>query len=256
MPIHDWTKVDAGWFHDFHQTWSIEIKRVLNCGILPEGVFAFIEQKTEYGRKRIPRRKPDEPRRFEPDVLALQISEVDFSQHHGGTMVVDRPQTRLVQHVETDQEHYARRANRISIHKGKDRVVAVVEIVSPGHKHSKRAFEKFLGKTTKFLDQGIHVLLLDLFPPTPRDPQGVHHADWDRYSDEIAAFSREKPLTLVGYSAGEELQAFIEPVAMGDALPLMPLFITPEKHVKVPLEESYMAAWDNTSLPVKQKFEA
>ncbi len=25
MPIHDWTRVDAGTFHDFHQGWTIEI---------------------------------------------------------------------------------------------------------------------------------------------------------------------------------------------------------------------------------------
>jgi hypothetical protein len=30
MPIHDWTRVDAGIFHDFHQTWMPEIKRALN----------------------------------------------------------------------------------------------------------------------------------------------------------------------------------------------------------------------------------
>ena len=26
MPIHDWSRVDAGIFHDFHQAWTIEIR--------------------------------------------------------------------------------------------------------------------------------------------------------------------------------------------------------------------------------------
>jgi hypothetical protein len=27
MPIHDWTRVDAGLFHDFRQDWTIELRR-------------------------------------------------------------------------------------------------------------------------------------------------------------------------------------------------------------------------------------
>ena len=27
MPMHDWTRVDAGKYHDFHHEWISEIKR-------------------------------------------------------------------------------------------------------------------------------------------------------------------------------------------------------------------------------------
>ena len=30
MPVHDWTRVDAGLFHHFHQDWTIELCRSLN----------------------------------------------------------------------------------------------------------------------------------------------------------------------------------------------------------------------------------
>jgi hypothetical protein len=30
MPLHDWTRVEAGVFHDFHATWIPEIKKRLN----------------------------------------------------------------------------------------------------------------------------------------------------------------------------------------------------------------------------------
>ncbi len=35
MPIHDWTRVDAGLFHDFHQSWSIALRTsgLLSCTI-------------------------------------------------------------------------------------------------------------------------------------------------------------------------------------------------------------------------------
>jgi hypothetical protein len=32
MPIHDWTRVTARIFHDFHSSWIIEIKRALKQG--------------------------------------------------------------------------------------------------------------------------------------------------------------------------------------------------------------------------------
>lgn len=42
MPIHDWTRVRAGVFHDFHQEWAVSIKRALNGGILPPGYYAML----------------------------------------------------------------------------------------------------------------------------------------------------------------------------------------------------------------------
>src|ERR1700751_1643016 len=44
MPIHDWTRVDAGLFHDFHQDWTIELRRALNAGRLPPGYVALVDQ--------------------------------------------------------------------------------------------------------------------------------------------------------------------------------------------------------------------
>ena len=45
MPIHDWTRVRANRFHDFHQTWTVAICNNLNAGRLPPGYFAMVEQK-------------------------------------------------------------------------------------------------------------------------------------------------------------------------------------------------------------------
>src|SRR5436309_163124 len=44
MPIHDWTRVDAGIFHHFHHGWIEEIARALNAGLLPEDHYAMAEQ--------------------------------------------------------------------------------------------------------------------------------------------------------------------------------------------------------------------
>ncbi len=46
MPIHDWTRVDAGIFHAFHHSWIEEISRSLNRGLLPTEYYALAEQIT------------------------------------------------------------------------------------------------------------------------------------------------------------------------------------------------------------------
>jgi hypothetical protein len=48
MPIHDWSRIPAGLFHDFHQTWCIHLKVALNSGILPSGLSALVEQRAGY----------------------------------------------------------------------------------------------------------------------------------------------------------------------------------------------------------------
>lgn len=45
MPIHDWSRIQSGLFHHFHQHWSIEITRALNCGNLHNGLSALVEQR-------------------------------------------------------------------------------------------------------------------------------------------------------------------------------------------------------------------
>ena len=46
MPIHDWTRIEAGIFHDFHHEWISSIKRALNSGLLPPDFYAMAEQVT------------------------------------------------------------------------------------------------------------------------------------------------------------------------------------------------------------------
>ncbi len=46
MPIHDWTRLEPGDFHDFHQCWVVEIRNALNGGLLPPEYMAMTEQVT------------------------------------------------------------------------------------------------------------------------------------------------------------------------------------------------------------------
>jgi hypothetical protein len=63
------------------------------------------------------------------------------------------------------------------IHHASDpRIVAVIEVVSPGNQNSRHGLRSFAEKVAELLRGGIHMLIADLFPPGPRDPQGIHKA--------------------------------------------------------------------------------
>ncbi len=57
--------------------------------------------------------------------------------------------------------------------------------------------------------------------------------------------NRERPLTVVSYIGGAVVEAFVEHFAVGRPIPQMPLFLTRENYVRVPLEAAYMAAWED-----------
>jgi len=236
MPIHDWTRVSAGTFHDFHTTWLVELKRVLNDGVLPPDFYALAEQFAGG---------------LGPDVLTLDAAPPgpngagasDPSSGGGVAVRVAPPKVRFTDFVELG--HYTRKRKTIVIrHSSGDRVVAMVEILSPGNKASRHALRAFVAKAEEVLRAGVHLLLVDLFPPGPRDPQGIHAAFWSEITDHNFVLPPDKPLTLAAYAAGDVLTAYVEPVAVGDALPDMPLFLTPDEYVPTPLESAYRRAWD------------
>jgi hypothetical protein len=124
-------------------------------------------------------------------------------------------------------------------------VIAICEIVSPGNRRTQPALQSFVDKAVFILRSGIHLVVLDLFPPGPCDPQGIHRAIWDEISDNDFVLPADKPLALVSYIGGPVPEALIEPTAVGAALPEMPLFLTPEVYIRLPLEATYESAWEN-----------
>jgi hypothetical protein len=99
-------------------------------------------------------------------------------------------------------------------------------------------------KAVDFLRGGIHLLIIDLFPPTPRDPRGIHAAIWSEIMDHDFTPPEGEPLTLVAYRAADLKQAYIEPTAVGRPLVDMPLFLDPGLYVPVPLEKTYQSAFE------------
>jgi hypothetical protein len=237
MPIHDWTRVDAGLFHHFHQSWTVALPNALNSGVLPSDYFALVEQNI---------RGPV------PDVLTLQLApNVEKPSNGPGGLAVATapPRARLIQRAEADI--YAVKANRVTVRHRHGEVVAVIEIISPGNKASGAELHAFVQKAVELIRQGIHLLVVDLFPPGKRDPQGIHKAIWDEFNEEEINPPPDKPLTLVSYDAGPPRVAYVEWVGVGDVLPAMSIFLKPGIYVPAPLEATYQTAW--ATFPVQLK---
>jgi hypothetical protein len=227
MPMHDWTRVEAGIFHAFHHRWISALGDALNGGKLPAEYYALPEQIAAG---------------FGPDVLTLQSPLSDGAIAASSTALQTRPQSRFT--AQTDSEFYRRKKSSIVVrHVSGDRIVAMIEIVSPGNKSNRHAFRAFVDKACELLEHRIHLLIVDPFPPGPRDPHGIHAAIWEQVEDDTFRPPADQPLTVVAYECDLTTRAYIEPIAVGQALPDMPLFLEPNGCVMVPLEAAYETAF-------------
>lgn len=250
MPMHDWTRVDPNDYHDFHFAWIAALRQSLNTGRLPPGYYAMAEHTVAP---------------FVPDVLTLavpadQVEELseDFDPRNATTATAAPPKTRV---AATEPGRTVKQVGRrrVAIRHSRNRqLIAVIEIVSPSNKEKKPQFVDLIGKSVQLLRQGVHLLLIDPFPPTARDPNGLHAAVWKELTGKKFIPPEDKPLTLAAYAArGEDVfSAFVEPLAVGDPLVDMPLFLTPETHVNAPLVETYQTAWSGFPAPLRPLLEA
>jgi hypothetical protein len=138
MPIHAWSKTDAGLFHHFHQRWIGNLCDGLNA-ILPPNYFALSEQVTAGPI---------------PDVLTLErggrSSDSLGPDSNGGIkLAAIPPRTRFIRRAEPDA--YALKADRVAIRQRLGELVAVLEVVSPGNKSSKAAIRSVVDKAVQFL---------------------------------------------------------------------------------------------------------
>jgi hypothetical protein len=89
-------------------------------------------------------------------------------------------------------------------------------------------------------------------PPSRRDPQGIHKAIWDAITDEPFELPQDKPLTAAAYAASPPITAYVEPMAVGDRLPSMPIFLEWGTYVPAPLDDTYESTWSKRPDPVRE----
>src|ERR1700730_4966258 len=104
MAVHDWNRVPAGIFHDFHHEWISTIRRALNAGLLPPEYYALAEQQAAG---------------FGPDVLTLQTSKEERGAPAGQPtngadgLLLAPPKVRF--RAESAHEFYRRKKSTITI---------------------------------------------------------------------------------------------------------------------------------------------
>lgn len=226
MPMHNWSRLESGTYHNFHYRWLASIMDRLNSGVLPQGWFAMAEQRIGG-----------------PEADLLTLSTPEAQRPNGGVATLAPPRASVVERAE--KVLYARKTNRLAIHHDLGTVVAVLELVSPGNKDTKSSLQAFARKSAGLLRKGVHLSVIDPFPPGRHDPLGIHRAIWDNVTLE-STFEQpaDKLLTTVAYQAGDAPTAYVEPFAVGATLPELPVFLDEEFYVLVPLEETYQATWD------------
>ena len=215
MPMHDWTRVEAGIFHDFHLAWTVELRNALNGGLLPQGYYALTEQ---HAGQRI------------PDLIARhgaapEAESASLRAPLGGLALAEAP-PRVSHQSEMVPAPRSRRRTLAIRHVSGHRLVAVVEIVSPANKDRLEHIEELAGKIDSFLGAGIHAMMIDPFPVGLHDPNGLDAVIREFYCgpEGVGAPSIDSPPCVVSYCAALRIGIFSEPLEVGRELPVMPLF--------------------------------
>ncbi len=145
----------------------------------------------------------------------------------------------------SEPEQYAAKARAVVIRRTRGhQIIAILEIVSPGNKSSRHAPRSFVENAVQVLRNRIHLVIIDLFPPAPRNRQNIHKAIWHEFTDSDFTPPSDRPLTLASYIGEPFPKSFVEPIALGATLPEMRCFLTPRVYVPLPLEGTYQSAWE------------
>ena len=240
MAIHDWSKAPPGVFHHFHGAWLFELAGQLNDGVLPPGYYALGEQVLggvipdvlTFEQRGQPReRPPAESTTREPAPTATLTASAEMPEIAPAARVLTVRQT------------------------GQDRVVAVLEIVSPGNKKEASEFGALIDKTVALLAKGIHVVVVDLHRPGPYDPHGIANVVWEKLGQPWLVADARHPLAVASFAAGRTVRVYLEPLAVGDALPDMPMFLAAGQHVRLPLERSYRSTFHRLPAHLRTAFD-
>ena len=181
---------------------------------------------------------------FEVDVRTYDLDSRDpdaVEDSGGGTATMTAISPTLT--VEADlyeQDEYEVRV--YDTERGRQ-LVAAIELISPSNEDRPGSREAFVGKVVSLLQQGVCVSLVDLV--------SVRQANL--YADVLAVFGRSDPalgptppplyaVTLRSRKPKKRrplLDAWFYPMAVGQPLPTLPIWLSPDLRVMLPLETSY-----------------
>ncbi|MEW5985442.1 MAG: DUF4058 family protein [Chloroflexota bacterium] len=224
MPLHHWPNPRVPW-RSFHKHWVVKLVEHLNQETLPPG---FRARPTELLVG------------IEPDVLLLQAADPPGNGWQP-------PQTKLAEATLTAVLPPPAELPIVGIYSAYDntRLVAAIELVSPGNKDRPEAVQAFVEKVLFLLHDGVHVVVVDVINLphlSLRQPLLRRLA--------LEAATAGQPLWACSYCSlpGSEprphlrVEEWAYPLAYSQPLPAVPLFLRADQlWVMVDLEASYQA---------------
>jgi hypothetical protein len=215
------------------------IQNAINAGLLPKDYYALAEQHAG---------------EFLADVLALhvpsapqeltQIFPSDVETGGGTALAEAPPKISLHEKIELEiteiQRYVAIR------HLSSHRIIALLEIVSPGNKNSEARYETFVHKTVYSIRRNVNVLLIDIHETGRFDHDGINARIRNMLSPQSTpTIDRPRHSTLASYCPDplRAVDIYLEHVAPDMPLPDMPIFLNPDRYVNVPLEAICLEAW-------------
>ena len=106
-----------------------------------------------------------------------------------------------------------------------------------------------------YVRAGVHVLIVDPFPPTRLTPNGIHAEVWKAFTTDAGTLLPEPNPIAAAFSAGDEPALYVDPFAVGAPVPEMPLFLTSCDYVPLPLEATYVRATADIPAPWRSVLE-
>ena len=221
MPLHDWSKVISNHFFNLQVPWLLSLIDRLNKDLLPKDLYSI----TQFD--------------FPSTPIALAPPFADWDEWG------DRIRSR--QHRGEWLQHSAVIRQRKT-----HQLVAAIEIIRPQNLQSAKAVRAMTSRILKYLQSGIHLLLIDVFPPTEPKQVGFHAGVWKKLGHPPETTAAGQSPQVVSYLIGDTVEAFLHPLVFGVSLGEMPLFLTPTQVVNLPLEETYQHAWSRLPEMIQQ----
>jgi Protein of unknown function (DUF4058) len=215
-------------WRSFHGAWAMDMARLLNQGILPPGYYA------------VPLVDRDGP--IEIDVAALRQDE---ASEPAGVSTATQTWAPPVPGLSVAVELPISDAIEVQVFAddGDPRLAAAVELVSPRNKDRPQARQTFAAKCVSYLQRGSSVVVVDTVTTRKAD---LNAAILSLLGVDAVAMPPSS-LSAVAYRAigqmeeTQQLQLWPAPLALGQLLPTLPLWIAADFSVPLDLEASYQA---------------
>jgi hypothetical protein len=238
MPMHDWTRASAGDWHSFEFSWRCAISNHLTRSGLSQKYFSMItklELRPETGFYEM--QEPEKPNKLPPDDDTAELP------------------SRLQAIPSIHEANYA--TDFLAIRESCFHTIkAAIFLVSKQDATVPYRKRALVQSAVGALTRGINVVVIDLCTNHRQPSDTISEAIWRELGNPPWERPVEASTSAVSFRTDFSVEAYLEPLRVGEVLPEIPLFLGRDLFVLLPLEATYAATWTMTPEPTRQALEA